>query len=88
MSKRGRTTAASIKKGGGVRQLKVQKYVKRNKIKWKGNTPLGRRRPRGLVKGGKGALPISIGSLAQFSEIIKNSIFQSLSDELRPFIKL
>ena len=42
----------------------------------------------GLVKEGKRALFTSTRSLAQFPEIIKNSIFQNLSDELRPFIEL
>ena len=57
-------------------------------MEWEEDIPSGRRRPRGLVKGRKGALLTSTGSLAQFPEIIKNSVFQSLSDELRPFIKL
>ena len=55
--------------------MKDRKHVRKHKIKWKGNIPSGRRRPRGLVKGGKGALPISAGPPAQFLEIIKNSFF-------------
>ena len=77
-----------INKEKKVKRLKVRKYIKRNEIKWKGNIPSGRRRPRGLAKGGKGALPSSTGSPIQFPEIIKNSVFQRMSDELRPFIKL
>ena len=57
-------------------------------MKWKENIPSGQRRPRGLVKGGKGGLPTSAGSPAQFPEITKNSFFQSRLDELRPLIKL
>ena len=57
-------------------------------MEWKEDIPSGRRRPRGLVKGGKGALLTSTGSLAQFPEIIKNSVFQNLSDKLQPFIRL
>ena len=38
---------------------------------WKEGIPSGRRRPRELVKGGKGALFTSTGSLTQFPEIIK-----------------
>ena len=57
-------------------------------MKWEENIPSGRRRPKGLVKGGKGGLPTSAGSPAQFPEIIKNSYFQNQSDELRPLIKL
>ena len=57
-------------------------------MKWKENIPSGRRRPRGLVKGGKGGLSTSAGSPAQFPEITKNSCFQNRSDELRPLIKL
>ena len=76
------------KKEKGVRRLKFGNYIKSNEIKWKENIPSRRKRPKGLVKGEKGALPTLIGSPAQFLEIIKNSVFQSLSDELRPFIKL
>ena len=72
----------------GVRRLKVGNYIKSNEIKWKENIPSKRRRLKGLVKDGKGVLPTSIGSLTQFLEIIKNSVFQGLSDELRPFTKL
>ena len=57
-------------------------------MNWKEDIPSVRRRPRGLVKGEKGVLLTSTWSLAQFLEIIKNSVFQSLSDELQPFIKL
>ena len=63
------------KKERGVRRLKVGNYIKSNEIKWKENILSGRRRPKGLVEGGKGALPTSTGSPAQFLEIIKNSIF-------------
>ena len=82
------TNNSCINKEKKVKQLKVGKYIKRNEIKWKGNIPSGRRRPRGLAKGGKGALPSSTGSPIQFPEIIKNYVFQRVSDELRPFIKL
>ena len=53
------------------RQNKVDKQIKKN-------IPSGRRRPRGLVKGGKGALFTSTRSLAQFLEIIKNFFFPNL----------
>ena len=57
-------------------------------MKWKENIPLGRRRPRGMVKGGKGGLPTLARSLAQFPEITKNYFFQNRLVELRPLIKL
>ena len=57
-------------------------------MEWKEDIPLGRRRPRELIKGRNGALLTSTRSLAQFPEIIKNYVFQSLSNELRPFIEL
>ena len=65
-----------------------KKKGERNEMNWKEDIPSRGRRPRRLVKGGKGALLTLTRSPAQFPEIIKNLFFQSLSDELWPFIKL
>ena len=69
-----------------IRQVKERN--KMDEVKFMKNVPSGRRQPRALVKGGKGALFTSYGSLAQFLEMKKNSFFHNLSEELRPLIKL
>ena len=53
---------------------------RRHTLKTKATYRAGKRKEGGITH--------IYGSLAQFSEIIKNSVFQSLLNELRPFIRL